>query len=344
MLSPIDENFIAMERNRFFFGKLMGVANFEKEQNYHSNKHKLINRLSLGNGVIQGLAVTLDPDDPSLVSIQAGSALDAQGREVIVKQAFSVNPRQLTNNLGEAEGELVDDGEIELAIAYRELHLDPVPSLEPQCPEENKCEYSMVGESFRVIVRRPASEPVTVPADSFLQIASASPSTWHRRLSERISDPINVNENDLSIPIARLTLPMSAVSIDMHSVRKLVYSNQLLHELFIGLAIQLQALETGSLLSQFSGNAQSAPAGTALEEAIEVFVSDVDGNPIDDNLVQFDISMGNGSVSRRSDRSNQQGIARTRWTLGSEPGEQRLTVRAVGSNAFVVFTAESKES
>ena len=137
---------------------------------------------------------------------------------------------------------------------------------------------------------------------------------------------------------------MSAVSIDMHSVRKLVYSNQLLHELFIGLAIQLQALETGSLLSQFSGNAQSAPAGTALEEAIEVFVSDVDGNPIDDNLVQFDISMGNGSVSRRSDRSNQQGIARTRWTLGSEPGEQRLTVRAVGSNAFVVFTAESKES
>ena len=47
----------AFERNRYFYGKLLTVRDFEVEQRYFIEKQRLINRLIHGVGVVCGLKV-----------------------------------------------------------------------------------------------------------------------------------------------------------------------------------------------------------------------------------------------------------------------------------------------
>ena len=67
------------ERNRYFYGKLLGVEDFELEQKYMNDKRRLINRFMHGCGVVCGLNVI--PVGPDAVSVEAGLALDFAGRE-----------------------------------------------------------------------------------------------------------------------------------------------------------------------------------------------------------------------------------------------------------------------
>ncbi len=48
-------NLFPFERNRYFYGKLLTVRDFEVEQRYHSGKRALLNRLVHGAGVVCGL-------------------------------------------------------------------------------------------------------------------------------------------------------------------------------------------------------------------------------------------------------------------------------------------------
>ena len=41
-------NFFPFERNRYFYGKLLTVRDFEVEQRYHCSKRALLNRLLHG--------------------------------------------------------------------------------------------------------------------------------------------------------------------------------------------------------------------------------------------------------------------------------------------------------
>ena len=41
------------ERNRYFYGKLLTVRDFESEQKYFNDKSRLLNRLLFGSGVWQ---------------------------------------------------------------------------------------------------------------------------------------------------------------------------------------------------------------------------------------------------------------------------------------------------
>ena len=72
-----------MVRNRYFYGKLLTVRDFEVEQNYMRKKSQLLSRLSLGAGVVCGLGVSASDD--STLLIESGMALDYQGRMVVVK-------------------------------------------------------------------------------------------------------------------------------------------------------------------------------------------------------------------------------------------------------------------
>ena len=58
------------QRNNFFFGKMMGVAQFEREQCYGMGQRWLINRLTIGTGVLCGLEVTLTADGKRLRDIE----------------------------------------------------------------------------------------------------------------------------------------------------------------------------------------------------------------------------------------------------------------------------------
>ena len=47
-------NFFPFARNRYFYGKLLTVRDFEVEQRYHCTKRELLNRLLHGAGVVCG--------------------------------------------------------------------------------------------------------------------------------------------------------------------------------------------------------------------------------------------------------------------------------------------------
>lgn len=58
------------ERNRYFYGKLLSVEDFETEQKYFNDKRRTINRFLFGSGVVCGLGV-VEVDDES-ISVERG--------------------------------------------------------------------------------------------------------------------------------------------------------------------------------------------------------------------------------------------------------------------------------
>ncbi|MEI9852770.1 MAG: phage tail protein [Sphingomonas sp.] len=68
------------ERNRYFRGKKLTVADFELEQDYLIERRRLINRAMLGWGVIEGFGIKLAEAG---ITVDPGMALDARGRELV---------------------------------------------------------------------------------------------------------------------------------------------------------------------------------------------------------------------------------------------------------------------
>ncbi|MDR0963308.1 MAG: hypothetical protein LBM60_01670, partial [Clostridium sp.] len=88
-------HYLEFDRNRYYYGKLLSVADFTLEQKYHNNKRRMLNRFTLGSGVMVGLGVVRV--DEETISLEAGAAIDAVGREILVKEP-------LTMNIAEIEG------------------------------------------------------------------------------------------------------------------------------------------------------------------------------------------------------------------------------------------------
>ena len=72
----------ALEKNNYFYGKLLTVRDFNTEQLYHNEKQHIMNRAITGCGVVSGLKVTMI-DDQTLF-IEQGMALDQNGRMIVV--------------------------------------------------------------------------------------------------------------------------------------------------------------------------------------------------------------------------------------------------------------------
>ena len=71
-------------RNNYFYGKRMDVQHFRMEQDYGKLKQWLLNRLTLGKGVLCGLKVSATA--AGCASIRA-SRSTGSGREIIVPVA-----------------------------------------------------------------------------------------------------------------------------------------------------------------------------------------------------------------------------------------------------------------
>jgi len=102
----------------------------------------------------------------------------------------------------------------------------------------------------------------------------------------------------------------------------------------------------GSLTFQVvSGDQQTGAAGIQLPAALVVKVTKPDGGPLKDQILNFRVIAGGGSVFGGTEITNNDGVARELWTLGPKAGEpQRIEVRAVNPatgepQVFAVFTA-----
>lgn len=329
----------APERNRFFYGKLMDVDQFEKDQRYFNNKRALTNRHVLGSGVVCGLDVIVDPDAENRILIQPGFAIDGSGCEIVLPEALSIDPHQLTNDQGVAEDEPIDSGTVEICLVYSEVETDLVPVLVPECDGDGNCAPCTIREEFTVLVRLADNELPSPLNCQFGDILSAGNGVLHGLLCERLREPCPPVPDDPCVPIARVLLPLIEDSIDPCSTRSLIYNNNVLYELILCLSSQVEALNQGHFLRIVSGNDQTGEAGEPLSDLIIVEMVDAQSNPVVNGLVLFQVTEGDGSIGREVRRTNQQGRAQTRWVLGSGAGENRITVSAVGTTFTVSFNA-----
>lgn len=154
-------------RNRYFYGKLLDVEHLEREQSYFVERSRLINRLTLGAGVLCGLGVR-DRDGEIVVS--PGVAVDGCGREIVVTEPFIVeDPWTLTDACGDATGETRENGPVVLCLAYHECLVEPAPVLVSDCEIREECEHGAVRERYRLLVHAPEDVELPRPPCYFTQ-------------------------------------------------------------------------------------------------------------------------------------------------------------------------------
>ena len=89
-----------------------------------------------------------------------------------------------------------------------------------------------------------------------------------------------------------------------------------------------------------SGNDQEGLPGAALENPFVVEVRDRFDNPFSGAQVTFSVTSGGGTLSATSVRTNSNGRAESRLTLGPNPGTNTVTVSVTGIQAQQTFNAE----
>jgi len=142
-------------RLRYFHGMLLDDKDFQAEQQYHSGKRRLLNRMLHGSGVVCGLDLK-GKKDGRWLEITSGLALDCSGNEIWVpkKQHIDLSsllpPKEKPKNAECKEEE--NDGDIKtyyIGIRYEEKPTNPVSVYLPSgsC-EEKTCENSRYKEGF----------------------------------------------------------------------------------------------------------------------------------------------------------------------------------------------------
>ena len=134
-------SYFPMEKNRYFYGKLLTVRDFEAEQNYASAKRRLINRVVHGAGVVCGLGVSRSDDATLLVG--SGMALDYQGREIVVEEP-------LVRRVEMIEGHeiLLGKETAYLCLDYDETDIEPVKAVGSDTGANSQ--YNMIREGYRL--------------------------------------------------------------------------------------------------------------------------------------------------------------------------------------------------
>ena len=147
-------NYFPFERNRYFYGKLLTVRDFEVEQRYHCTKRALLNRLVHGAGVVCGLGVTAS--DESTLMIESGMALDYQGREIVV-------PETLFRKLQMLEGQetLTGSKDAYLCLTYAEEDVEPVNATGAEVGAQRQFDLTREGYRLFLTPEPPAYQSLT---------------------------------------------------------------------------------------------------------------------------------------------------------------------------------------
>lgn len=139
------------ERNRYFYGKLLSVDDFETEQKYFNDKRRTINRFLFGSGVVCGLNV-VEADEES-ISIERGIALDFAGREIVIDEPVVKRVAEIE---GYGDGQQ-DCGYYYLCLEYQEESAELMHNV-AGTTEQHSGEYNRYREGYRLFVTQ--AEPL----------------------------------------------------------------------------------------------------------------------------------------------------------------------------------------
>ncbi|SRR6266404_3946705 len=334
----------APEHVNFVYGLLLDEVRLKKEKVYFNQKRWMLNRLVLGTGVVCGLNVLIDPQNSSMVIVQPGIALDGLGREIVVPgpDPVSINPLQLTDDSGNPSGN-AQQGVVEICLAYAESLVDPVPMLVADCEHSGKCACSTVREGFHLLVRQADTNAPPAPACTLGTFPLPANGALQAILSDRISGACATPSAHPCVRLARVLIAAgNAIQTpDTSAGRPLVYGNSLLYELLLCLSDRVSQAVQGRVLQYVSGDGQSAQTGGNLNAPLVVKLSDTLGQPVGGAAVQFQVTLGGGTVSSDTVKTDATGKASVNWTnIGPKQGDaQQVTASAVGSIFSVTFTA-----
>ena len=151
----------AGERNRYFYGKLMAVRDFEDEQTYFNDKRRLGNRMLHGAGVVAGLGVLLV--DNQTFSLEAGMALDYLGREIVVQDPC-------VKRISAIRGfdEIKESGDVYLGIAYQEENCEGTFSVAGSSEGGVNQEFNRVREGYELFLTTREPNRALLGVDSVL--------------------------------------------------------------------------------------------------------------------------------------------------------------------------------
>ena len=140
------EFYSVFKRNNYFPGKLLTASDFQMEQKYFINKHRLINRLVHGTGVLCGLEIVMNAKDlaPNHIRIQPGYALDACGREIELQEPVDIDVAQ------EVVGFDASTTSFMVLLCYKSCGAGTQPSITDTSGCSEKCCVSTVLETYRV--------------------------------------------------------------------------------------------------------------------------------------------------------------------------------------------------
>lgn len=140
------------KRNRYFYGKLLTVRDFQMEQEYFNGKRFLMNRLVDGSGVVCGLQLKASRDK---VILSPGVAIDKSGKEIVVTDEKNIT---ISNFAGFIPGNIGDTQPYYLCLQYTDDERE-VPSSaassNPCCKSscsccEEFCEYNHIVERSKL--------------------------------------------------------------------------------------------------------------------------------------------------------------------------------------------------
>jgi hypothetical protein len=127
-------------RNRYFYGKLLDADHLQLEQRYFLEQARLINRLTLGAGVLCGLHVAWKD---GRVVVSPGVAVDGLGREIVVDRPITIDPWAIGEN-----GDRSTADQIVLLLCYHECDAEPAPVLVADCELREECVPSVIRERY----------------------------------------------------------------------------------------------------------------------------------------------------------------------------------------------------
>jgi len=358
---PVTRDLIARlmspTRNRYYYGKLLDAYHLELEQDYGNSKRWLLNRLSLGAGVLCGLGVRISTDKKR-VRVLSGVAIDFWGREIIVPQdSQPFDPAQPTDDCGRPSGDSIRQGVVTLYLCYHECEAEPAPAMVDECGA-SACENGLVRERYRLRVSAGTPRPPgVITEEQCKRIDEEPPQGVTRRtvVCQTLGGPCAVPDESC-VPIATIELRDGIIgSIDTCTFRPNVYSNTVLLDLILCLAERVDdccgPVTATKAIAVRSGDNQAGPAGQPLPKPLIARVT-LAGAAVPNEAVTFEVVAGSGAIGASTSSlgatftTNTDGNGDATlpvWQLGPTAGSGQQVKASITSGPSVVFNAKAED-
>lgn len=156
-----------LEKNQYYYGKLLSVDDFNLEQKYNCSKQRLNHMFLSGCGIVSGMYVVNVGEQT--ISVETGCAIDPFGREMVIDVPV-IKKLQLIDGFEQATAK--GENYIYLCIEYAEKPADAVYNIAGNtgmATGSQDCVYNRVKESYRLFLTNKEPELNGVEEDVLFQ-------------------------------------------------------------------------------------------------------------------------------------------------------------------------------